>query len=183
MVKKTLRTANEKRKADPFQKSEHIFSNLCLLINWDDMLTIAGYWPRIGEIDDLAFLEYCHERGFKCGLPFITSVDSPLTFKAWQPSDPLEQGMYGIPCPSPHTIDLIPNILLVPLVAFDVNCYRLGKGGGFYDRTLEALRKDHTVLAIGLGYDQQEVEHVPREPHDQQLDYIVTPTRIIKRDE
>lgn len=183
MAKKTLRTANEKRKANPLQKSEHIFLNLCSLINWDDMPTIAGYWPLVGEMDDLAFLEYCCERGLKCGLPFITRVDRPLTFKAWQPSDPLEQGIYGIPCPSPNIIDLIPDILLVPLVAFDQNCYRLGKGGGFYDRTLETLRKRHTIQVIGLGYDQQEVEHIPREPHDQPLDYIVTPTQIIKRNE
>jgi 5-formyltetrahydrofolate cyclo-ligase len=179
MIKNTLRTANVKRKASHLQHSEGIFSNICSLIKWDETPTIAGYWPLIGEINDLTFLEYCYERGLRCALPFITNAASPLRFKTWKPCDLLEPGMYGIPSPSPHAIDLIPDILLIPLVAFDRSCYRLGKGGGFYDRTLEALRKNHTVLAIGLGYDQQEVERIPRELHDQQLDYIVTPAHII----
>eukprot|EP01035_Chromulina_nebulosa_P028651 gene28651-37865_t len=108
ILKKKLRIANKKRQANPLNEPE-------------------GYWPLISEIDDLSFLEYCHERGLQCGLPFIINATCPLSFKAWQPSDLLDRGRYDIPSPSPHAVDLTPDILLVPLVAFDQNCYRLGK--------------------------------------------------------
>ena len=166
-------------KANSLENPEGIFLNLISLIKWDSAPTSSGYWPIDGEIDDLSFLEYCHNQGLQCSLPFVENSERPLKFKAWRPFDILEKGMYGIPAPSPQTSDLIPDVLLIPLLAFDRNCHRLGKGGGFYDRTLEKLRKTYTVFAIGLAYDQQEIDCVPKEEHDQKLDCIVTPTRII----
>ena len=178
--KKTLRIAS--RRPYAAENSDNIFSNLTTLINWDMKLTIAGYYPIPGEIDDLPFLTYCHEQGFTCGLPYIIHSNAPLTFKTWRPCDILRKGMYDIPAPSIEAENVVPDIILAPLIAFDKECYRLGKGGGFYDRTLTKLRKDHAILAIGLAYDQQEIEHVIREAHDEKLDYIVTPTRVLKSD-
>ncbi len=177
--KETLR--KKQRKVDHSENVEAIFLNLTSLIKWGSKPIIAGYWPIAGEIDDRAFLEYCHNQGLQCGLPFITDQASPLTFKAWQPSDVLEKAMYGIPAPAREALDLVPNVLLIPLLAFDRACYRLGRGGGFYDRTLAHLRENHTVWAIGLAYDCQEIDHVKREAHDQQLDCIVTPSRVVYR--
>ena len=161
------------------EDAKSIFTNLTPLIKWESKPIIAGYWPIDGEIDCLAFLQHCHNQGLPCGLPFITDKESPLTFKTWQPRDILEKGKYGIPAPVLQAIDVIPDVLLIPLVAFDKDCYRLGKGGGFYDRTLAHLRKNHNILAIGLAYDCQEIDHIPREEHDQQLDCIVTPSRVV----
>lgn len=161
------------------ENAEAIFANLTPLIKWEPKPIIAGYWPITGELDDLPFLKHCHNQGLQCALPFITDSNNPLAFKAWQPSDTLGKGKYGIPAPSSEALTLIPDVLLVPLVAFDKDCHRLGRGGGFYDRTLAQLRKSHAVLAIGLAYDCQEIDHVTREAHDQQLDCIVTPTRVV----
>lgn len=159
--------------------SDAIFAKLVSLINWQVKPVIAGYYPISNEIDDLPFLTHCHAQGLLCCLPFITSAARPLIFKKWQPHDVLEKGVYGIPAPAVEALTLIPDVLLIPLLAFDKNCHRLGKGGGFYDRTLEYLRKNHAVLAIGLACDGQEVDHVLQEEHDQPLDCVVTPSRII----
>lgn len=175
--KETLR--KEQRKITHSESADGIFINLMPLMQWESKPIIAGYWPIDDEIDDRAFLEHCHNQGLQCGLPFITDSTSPLTFKAWQSSDVLEKGIYNIPAPAPEALDLIPDIMLVPLVAFDKDCHRLGKGGGFYDRTLAHLRQSHNVLSIGLAYDCQEIDHVTREAHDQQLDCIVTPSRVV----
>ena len=169
----------KQRETDHSENAETIFANLMPLIHWESKPIIAGYWPIDGEIDDLPFLQYCHNQGLQCSLPFITDATSPLTFKAWKPSDILEKGIYGIPAPAPEAADLMPDILLIPLIAFDTDCYRLGRGGGFYDRTLEYLRQNHVVFAIGLAYDCQEVDYIAREAHDHRLDCIVTPTRVV----
>jgi 5,10-methenyltetrahydrofolate synthetase len=104
-------------KANSLENPEGIFLNLISLIKWDSAPTIAGYWPIAGEIDDLSFLEYCHNQGLQCSLPFVEDSGSPLKFKAWRPFDILEKGMYGIPAPSLQTSDLIPDVLLIPLLA------------------------------------------------------------------
>jgi 5-formyltetrahydrofolate cyclo-ligase len=142
MLKKMLRAASLGRKANHLKQSESIFSNIFSLIKWDEAPTIAGYWPLIGEIDDLTFLEYCHERGLKCGLPFITNTDSPLTFKTWQPCDLLEPVMYGIPSPSPHAIDLTPDILLFLLLLLIKAAIDSAKGAGFMIEHLKLYEKN-----------------------------------------
>lgn len=178
-AKETLR--KKQQGMQHLENKDAIFTNLMPLINWKEKPVIAGYYPIVHEIDDLAFLAHCHAQGLLCCLPFIVSAGLPLIFKEWQPKDVLEKGMYGIPAPEIETLTLTPDVLLIPLIAFDKNCYRLGKGGGFYDRTLEVLRKNHSILAIGLAYDGQETEQVFHEDHDQPLDLIVTPSRVIAR--
>jgi 5-formyltetrahydrofolate cyclo-ligase len=104
---------------------------------------------------------------------------APLIFREWSFSTPLETGPLGIPHLSAGP-EVIPRVLIVPLLAFDLRGYRLGQGGGHYDRTLAALRQNHAITAIGLAFDEQEVAEVPLGPYDQPLDWILTPSGPIQ---
>jgi len=112
--------------------------------------------------------------GWTLALPVVTGA-APLIFRAWTFGAALIAGERGISQPAAGAI-LRPALLLVPLLAFDAHGRRLGYGGGHYDRTLEALRRDGTVTAIGLAFDAQEVAQIPAGPHDQRLDWILTPS-------
>ncbi len=111
-------------------------------------------------------------------VPVILDNGLPLAFRAWSPTTPMQPGAFGALIP--ETGDwLSPSVLIVPLLAFDRRGFRLGYGGGFYDRTLEHLRINGPVTAIGFAYSAQELPAVPIEPTDQPLDLIVTETSII----
>lgn len=140
---------------------------------------VAGYAPMPGEIDVLPLMERLEERGHALCLPVVEGEGLPLVFRRWRPGDALEAGRMGVRAPAAASAQVMPQIVLVPLLAFDRRGYRLGLGAGFYDRTLEALRATEPVLAIGVAFDEQEVETVPREAHDQRLDAIVTPSALI----
>ena len=100
----------------------------------------------------------------------------PLVFRAWKPGDPLNAGVWGIQEPLPSAPALDPDILLVPLLAFDTRGYRLGYGGGFYDRTLAGFRMRKRVVAIGVAFDEQRIDAVPHTDYDQRLDWVLTPS-------
>lgn len=112
-------------------------------------------------------------------LPVVTGKKRPLVFRAWYPGDPLASGSFGIPEPLPGASPVTPNVILVPLLAFDRQGNRLGRGGGFYDRTLAALREQTSVLAIGFGFSTQEMPLVPTSSSDTRLDAIVTEKEVI----
>jgi 5-formyltetrahydrofolate cyclo-ligase len=133
-------------------------------------LIIGGYWPLGSEIDSRPLLTSLANSGIRCALPVVTGPDRPLIFRQWRPGDELVPGQEGGPIPNAAAPELSPDLLLVPLLAFDNKGYRLGQGGGYYDRTLATLR----VLAIGLAYVGQEIDEVPHEAHDVRLDWIVT---------
>lgn len=144
---------------------------------------IAGYWPHGAELDCLPLLEQLHGAGRALVLPVIHEPDQPLVFRSWSPGQPLAPGRLRIPEPLPDAGERRPDILLVPLVAFDRNGQRIGMGGGFYDRTLAALRTadaSRAVVAIGVAYAVQEQPAVPVEPHDQPLDWILTEHEAIR---
>ena len=107
-------------------------------------------------------------------MPVVMGERLPLTFRAWAPGEPTQPGIWNIPVPLETAPELLPDVLLVPMLAFDRQGYRLGYGGGFYDRTLIKLCALKPIIAIGVAYADQEVEEVPRGPHDQLLDYIMT---------
>jgi 5-formyltetrahydrofolate cyclo-ligase len=100
----------------------------------------------------------------------------PLIFRRWHPGDELAETTWGIREPLPSAPELVPEIVLAALLAFDARGYRLGYGGGFYDRTLAAVRAHNPVVAIGLAYDEQRVDAVPHLDYDQQLDWVLTPS-------
>lgn len=131
---------------------------------------LSGYMPMRSEIDPLPAM--ARHLG-PVGVPVIEAKASPLRFREWSPGCALVPGAFGAEIPAEGAwID--PEVLIVPLLAFDARGFRLGYGGGFYDRTLELLRARHPVLAVGFAFAAQEVEEVPTEPTDQRLDLIVT---------
>ena len=133
---------------------------------------ISGYMPIRTEIDPLPAMAEAAAYG-PVGVPVIQAAGQPLLFSAWEPDAPMKEGPFGAQIPARDDF-FEPEIVIVPLVAFDGQGGRLGYGGGFYDRTLEQLRAKRATLAIGFAYAAQEAEELPLEPTDQQLDMIVT---------
>ncbi|WP_109466469.1 5-formyltetrahydrofolate cyclo-ligase [Albibacillus kandeliae] len=140
-------------------------------------VALAGYLPIRTEIDPLPAMEEAAAHG-PVGVPVIRAAGQPLVFSRWEPGAALVPGPFGAHVPAEEVL-VEPEILIVPLVAFDARGGRLGYGGGFYDRTLQGLRARRAVLAIGFAYDAQEAEALPLEETDQPLDMIVTESRIL----
>lgn len=149
-------------------------------------LAISGYWPLEGELDVRPLLRRLRDLGHEIGLPIVIKRHEPLIFRAWRDHDEMVEGKFKVMTPPDHAPEVIPEVLLVPLLAFDPNGYRLGYGGGFYDRTLDKLRRrakdigHHAPIAVGVAYAAQEVPDVPRGPYDQPLDWIVTERSVFK---
>lgn len=143
-------------------------------------IAVSGYWPLEGEIDIRPTLAALDALGHPVGLPVVVAKGSPLRFRRWQPSDVMVMGSFKVLTPPEGAPDVIPQVLLVPLLAFDPEGYRLGYGGGFYDRTLAKLRAAGHALAVGVAYAAQELAFVPRGPYDEPLDYVVTERAIFK---
>ena len=144
-----------------------------------DGAVVAGYWPVRAELDDLPILRELLDRKHLCALPHVTAAGMPLIFRAWNLSVPLLAGKYDIMEPAVDKI-LVPDIILVPLAAFDANGRRLGYGAGFYDLTLARLKAARTVLAVGLGFEAQRCDALPEEEGDVGMDMIVTERNIYK---
>jgi len=140
----------------------------------------SGFWPMGDELDLRPLLARLHFAGHPVGLPVVVKRGTPLLFRRWQPSDALLPGGYGTSVPAPDQPLVEPRVLFVPLLAWDRQGYRVGYGGGFYDRTLEALRAAGPRLAVGVAFAAQEVASVPRDQHDQKLDWIVTEAEAIR---
>lgn len=141
---------------------------------------IGGYWAFRGELNITPALNILAGMGHSLCLPVIEAEDMPLYFRRWRPTDPVEPGRYGIPVPPAGAPVFKPDVLLVPLVAFDRRGYRLGYGAGYYDRTIDILGKEKQLLTIGVGYGVQEVEHLPDEEWDQKMDIVVTDKEVIQ---
>lgn len=137
---------------------------------------VAGYWPMAQEIDVRPFLFAALAQGKKCTLPVVVQQNAPLIFRQWQSGDALEEGLHRTVHPFEGQPILQPDLIFVPLLAFDHMGGRLGFGGGYYDRTLSTLES----VRVGVAYDEQEVDSVPMDEFDQRLDWIVTPTQVIQ---
>ena len=138
---------------------------------------VSGFWPMAEELDIRPLMTALAEQGCRLALPVVVAKKQPLLFRAWQPGDALEAGVFGTLHPSPQREVVEPDALIVPLLAVDEEGWRLGYGGGFYDRTLERLRGRKKVTAIGVGFDGQLVPDVPHGPDDQRLDWLLTDKR------
>ena len=139
---------------------------------------IGGYYPTNFEVDILDILKKLDKKNFNISLPVIKK-NYDMNFYKWSFNEPLKINKYGIPEPD-SSILIYPDVLLVPLVAFDRKLNRLGYGGGFYDRLIKKLSKKKKILKIGLALSTQEINKVPINKYDQKLDYIVTNKDIIK---
>ena len=138
--------------------------------------SIAGYFSFRGELDITPSINYLKTFQFKISLPFIDKINKPLLFKEWAKNVPLETGRYNIKVPKTNIFS-DPEIIIVPLLAFNNKKFRLGYGGGFYDRTIQ--ERKHKIFSIGIGFDEQEAELLPTDIHDQSLDMVLTPSRLI----
>jgi len=140
---------------------------------------VAGYSPINSELDPFPLMRLLADKGAALALPIIIARDHALIFRAWQPEEGLVRGPYGIFQPSSDAPDVDPDIVLVPLAAFDRAGHRIGYGRGYYDRTLQNLRIMKKITVIGLAFAVQEIEIVPRLPHDEQLDCVLTERELI----
>lgn len=132
---------------------------------------IGGYWPIGTELDPRILMHQLEQAGFRLSLPVVTDNDAPLTYRLWGAGDPLEAGSFGTQTPLEDAPTVVPDVLLVPLLAFDEDCFRLGYGGGFYDRTLAA--HPH-MQAFGFAYAAQLMDDMIKEPHDWPLHAVIT---------
>lgn len=144
---------------------------------------VALYWPRGREFDSSALIERLLKTSVICVLPVIQKDSKELRFTKWDESVPLVVGPFDVLQPEVNdkTIWLDPDIVVVPMLAFDRHGNRLGYGGGYYDVTLAALRERKKIQAVGIGYSAQAVLfNLPVEPHDQKMDWIITPHKVQK---
>ena len=139
---------------------------------------IGGYFPVNFEVDDLDLLNRFEKKDYKISLPVIKK-NFEMDFYRWSFYEPLKINKFGIPEPETKTL-VYPDILLVPLVAFDKKLNRLGYGGGYYDRLIKRLSKKKKIIKIGLALLEQKINNVPINKYDQKLDYIITKEHIFK---
>jgi 5-formyltetrahydrofolate cyclo-ligase len=144
---------------------------------------VAGYWSQGSEMNPRAVMEAIRAIDpvkIRLALPAAVDKDSPLAFRLWAPGQPLVPDAYGIPAPPPAAEEVLPNLVIAPLLAFDRKGGRLGQGAGHYDRSLKNLRQLRAVFVLGLAYSGQELDVVPTDAHDQRLDAILTETEYIE---
>jgi 5-formyltetrahydrofolate cyclo-ligase len=141
---------------------------------------VSGFASMPEEFNIWPLLRRLHGAGVPLVLPVVEGKGRPLVFRAWTPGDAMDRGVWGIPQPKPDRPVVEPDILLVPLLAFDAHGRRLGYGGGFYDRTLAGLRARKAIVAVGLAHDEQRVDAVPHLDYDQTLDWVLTPSGSIR---
>lgn len=174
------KAAFERRKAAFDMKKPGAAGHLSEVLAGYRGVPLAGYMPIRTEIDPLPAMAEAAAHG-DVGVPVIEGQGLPLRFSRWQPECALRDGPFGARVPVVDDF-FEPEIVIVPLVAFDLNGGRLGYGGGFYDRTLERLRARRATLAIGFAFDAQQAESLPLEPTDQPLDIVVTESRVLQFD-
>ena len=144
---------------------------------------VSAFWPVAEEFNVRPLIEFLHARGCVCALPVVTVKHMPLTFRVWEPGMSFIVSSFGIPEPGPDRPPVTPDISLVPLLAFDGAGYRLGYGGGYYDRTIEQLRmlrRTPPFRAVGVAFAGQRVDSLPHEPFDQPLDWILTEESVLE---
>lgn len=141
---------------------------------------VAGYYPIADEIDVRPLLRRLRDEGHPIALPRVVRTGMSLTFAEWGEGDDLVAGPLGTQQPAESAAAAYPTAVLVPMLAFDRSGYRLGYGGGYYDRTLAALRRERAITAIGVAFAAQEVVSVPHGEYDQRLDWVVTEREALK---
>ena len=137
-------------------------------------MVVSGYAPIRNEIDPTPLMLKLAAQGARLALPVVNARGKSLTFRAWSANDRLMLGPLGIPEPSPAAAELVPDVMLVPLAAFDRLGHRIGYGAGHYDYTFAHLRKSKAVTGIGVAFAVQEIEAVPALSHDVALDFVLT---------
>ncbi len=156
--------------------SEHIAVHLLKRIESADARIVSAYWPIRGEPELRPLLETLAKRGIRTALPVATALGRPLVFREWKSGDRLERGLWKIPFPADGAV-VMPDVVISPVVGFDPSRYRLGYGGGFFDRTLAAMTTDPLVL--GVGYSMAAISTIHPQPHDIAMSAIITEHGLI----
>ncbi len=171
--------AEARRKAHDADRDGHaadaVRAHFLAQVKLSPNAAVGGYWPIATELDVRPLMRALHERGHVCGLP-VVQRGQPLTFHRWRPEDRLVPGKFNILVPDRNLAVIDPDVLLMPLLAFDGRGMRIGYGGGYYDRTIPNIRGRKPLLTVGVAYAAQEVSRVPTDRYDQRLDWIVTET-------
>lgn len=142
---------------------------------------IAGYWPVNAEINVMPLMVQLLHKGYACALPQVIKKMPPLIFRSWNEKMPLRPNVYNIKEPDPTKSAIVrPDVVIVPMLAFDAAGHRLGYGAGCYDQTLQHLRSTGQVLVVGVAYDLQKIDRVMAENHDCPMDMIVTEKTIYR---
>jgi len=173
--KKNLRKKLLNQRKKNFKDLKLNFSTIELILkksNLKRIKTIGAYYPINYEIDCLHILKNIENNGYKICLP-VTKKKFEMDFYKWSFNDPLYIGNMGVPEPY-KTKRIYPDLLLVPLMAFDKYKFRLGYGGGYYDRYIQKINKIKKIITIGLAFSFQEVKNLPKNSYDKKLDYILT---------
>lgn len=154
---------------------EAMTASLCAMLPAPQKTVIGFCWPFKAEFDARYAVRHWRERGAVAALPEVTGKGQPLRFSLWWPGAPMRRGVYDIPVPDGTSV-VLPDIAIVPMNACDGRGYRLGYGGGYFDRTLAALEK--RVVAIGVTYDACRVASIFPQAHDIAMDFVVTEAGI-----
>jgi 5-formyltetrahydrofolate cyclo-ligase len=165
--------------AERAEQAARIAENLDSVLKDIAGKTVSSYWPLRGEPNLRNWVVSILARGAEHALPVVAEKNAPLVFRTWRPGEALVKGFWNIPVPEEGR-ETIPDVTLAPVVGFDRQGYRLGYGGGYFDRTLAALSRRPFV--IGIGYEQAAIETIHPLPHDIPLDVIVTDVAIRYRD-
>ena len=140
---------------------------------------VSGFSPLKTEINPIPLMRKLADAGVQLALPVVAGKGQPLIMRAWHFGEPLDSGVWGIREPKAGAAEVAPDILLVPLLAFDRDGHRIGYGAGYYDMTIGKLRAMKPVVAIGIAYAAQEIASVPVTPRDARLDLVLTEREII----
>src|SRR5437588_1848379 len=160
------------------QWGKAIEARLLTLLQDEPGIVVGVYWPFQAEFDPRPLIDTLIAQGSSVALPAVVDKKGPLEYRAWRPGETLVDGVWNIPVPEKREV-VIPAIVLAPVVGFDRGCYRLGYGGGYFDRTLAALSPK--PLAIGIGFELQAIETIYPQPFDVPMDLIVTETETRRR--
>lgn len=169
------------RQAIPVAERAGLDAAICARLDaaLDDLagLVVSIYWPFRGEPDLRGWMETARARGARCALPVVEQKAAPMVFRLWAPGEALTRGVWNIPVPA-EGAPVSPDVVIAPVVGFDPDCYRLGYGGGYFDRTLAALPR-RPVFA-GVGHGLAALPTIYPQPHDIPLDFIATPEALIR---
>ncbi len=157
--------------AERARAARRIAVTLDRMVRPEPGLAIGLYWPFRGEPDLRDWMRAAVATGARVALPVVVARDRPLVFRQWRPGCKMTRGVWGIPAPSEGP-EIAPDVVIAPLVGFDPGCYRLGYGGGFYDRTLASMSV--RPMAIGVGFEDAALPTIHPQPHDIPMDAIVT---------
>ncbi len=185
MQKKDVRVLARSKRRETHNKNGREFCQKITQLFFDTQhfmpkTVFACYYPIGSEINSRPLIDDLNLKGHITGLPVITARNSALVFHLYRSGDDLIKGEFGVPEPHLSMPQVIPDVLIIPVLAFNSKGYRLGYGTGYYDRTLEDLRRIKPVKAIGVAYSNQQIDDMPVEDHDQKMDWIITEKEALK---